>query len=273
MSLPPMNPIPTIPNDIQTPVLYWVLNFSIPDFVHYSVPKQSEFSGKILIASRQLWSLMGGQTVRSCLIGPGIVKGVIKINNIKTEYVEKIGALIFDPTELRYDEPTPLIDIIRPEVIDPTSTARIEELEQKITKILVRRGKVLAPKRLAVLTPASTAPKTTIAEEEIVRIKVRHTSGIQRARMLLGGLNRSIYKHLLEILKGDEKPSIEKLMILRSDRKKFVKLDKDEFLEWMIVEKMQGTTSKGPPDTFNDFIKEFDETYKFILKNEGKFIF
>ena len=62
-------------------------------------------------------------------------------------------------------------------------------------------------------------------------------------------------------------------MILRSDRKKFVKLDKDEFLEWMIVEKMQGTTAMGPPDTFNDFITEFDDTCNFILKNEDKFIF
>ena len=94
-------------------VIYWLLNFSIPEFeISPTITGKSE--GKILIASRQLYSLMAGEQIRSCLIGPGVVQGVHYIRKIPTEFQQPISAVIFDPTQLRYDEPIPLVDIIKP---------------------------------------------------------------------------------------------------------------------------------------------------------------
>ncbi|MHA2059784.1 MAG: hypothetical protein ACW976_03300 [Candidatus Ranarchaeia archaeon] len=271
--LPPMPGEPPMMADMNAPVLYWVLNFSIPDFSYGSFPGYVDIKGRLLIASRQLWSLMGGQTVRSCLIGPGVVSGVADINGVPTTFVEQIGSVIFDPTELRPDEPIPLIDIIHPEVIDPTSSARIEDIERSLTRILVRRGMVLAPKKLAVITPPSTVPKTALEEDDIVRVKIKHTTGLAKARFLLGGQNRAVYNELIKILKENKDPKIDDLLVLRSDTKSFSPFKPSLVAEWMIVEKMQGTAIGQPPNTYRQFNEEFSETCTFMLDHEDKFIF
>ncbi|MEX2750822.1 MAG: hypothetical protein Q6366_002940, partial [Candidatus Freyarchaeota archaeon] len=54
-------------------VLFWLMDAQIPE-LSFEFGK-ADFNGNILITSRQLWSLIKGSIVRSCLIGPGIVLG------------------------------------------------------------------------------------------------------------------------------------------------------------------------------------------------------
>ncbi|MHA1713052.1 MAG: hypothetical protein ACTSW4_03260 [Candidatus Ranarchaeia archaeon] len=253
-------------------VLYWLLNFSIHDFnVSPSITAKSK--GRILIASRQLWSLMAGTTIRSCLIGPGVVQGVHIIHGMPTEFFESISAVIFDPTELRPDEPAPLIDIINPEVIDPTAGAELDAIERKILKVLVRRGKVIAPVKLAEVRPPAGVPMTAIQEEDLVRVNISYVNGLAKARFVLGGQNRSLYQHLVDELNTEPRPNPFDKNILRADKRVFGTLTEEEANQWIIVEKMQGSVTAEQPKTFEQFCNEYRQSIDFILEHRSEFLF
>ena len=253
-------------------VLYWLLNYSIPDLeVSPSISSKSE--GTILIASRQLWSLMAGTTIRSCLIGPGIVKGVNVIHGFPTEFSEPISAVIFDPTELRPDEPAPLIDIINPEVIDPTAGAELDAIERKIMKIVVRRGKVIAPVKLAEVRTPTGVPMTAIQEEDLVRVNISYVNVLARARFVLGGQNRSIYQKLIDELSTQPRSNPFDKNVLKADERKFKALTEDEINQWVIVEKMQGSVMENQPKTFEQFCEEYRQSIDFIMEHKSEFIF
>ena len=185
-----------MPNDT---VIYWLLNFSMPEFqISPTITGKSE--GKILIASRQLYTLMAGEEIRSCLIGPGVVQGVHYIRKIPTEFQQPISALIFNPTQFRRDEPIPLVDIINPEVIDPIAASERSAIEQRILSIMIRRGKVLASKKLAEVRPPTGVPITVIEEEDLVRVNISYVNGLAKAKFVLGAQNRKQYQRLLEDL-------------------------------------------------------------------------
>ncbi|MFX0056638.1 MAG: hypothetical protein ACFFAD_17050, partial [Candidatus Hermodarchaeota archaeon] len=84
--------------------LYWLLDIEAYDF-NIGVLKDTDLKGKALMVSRQLWSIIREDKVLSVLLGPGIFKGTAVSGNIRVDVVEKLAALIFDPTQMRYDEP------------------------------------------------------------------------------------------------------------------------------------------------------------------------
>ena len=216
---------------------------------------------------------MAGTVIRSCLIGPGVVQGVHMIHGIPTEFHESISALIFDPTELRPDEPAPLIDIINPEVIDPTASAELDAIERTIMNVIVRRGKVLAPVKLAEVTPPTGVPMTAIQEENLVRVKISYVNGLARARFVLGGQNHSLYQRLLDDLEAEPRPNPFDKNVLRADNRAFNTISSEEANEWIIVEKMQGSTMIEQPKTFEQFEEEYRQSIDFIMEHKSEFIF
>ncbi len=86
--------------------LYWLIEIETYDFA-VGAFKGADLSGKALILSSQLWSIIRETQVYSILIGPGIFKGVATKNGIHVDVQEYISCLMFDPTQLRFDEPLP----------------------------------------------------------------------------------------------------------------------------------------------------------------------
>ena len=107
--------------------LYWLLDLEAYDY-DIGVFKNADISGRVLILSHQLWSILREDKVYSILIGPGYFKGVAESGNRRIEIKEYISSLMFDPTKLRHDEPVPLVDVIRPEIIDPLGATKSEDM-------------------------------------------------------------------------------------------------------------------------------------------------
>ena len=55
---------------MQTVPLYWLLDVELYDF-DIGVLKKADVTGKALMISSQLWSIIRGNSVHSMLIGPG----------------------------------------------------------------------------------------------------------------------------------------------------------------------------------------------------------
>ena len=128
---------------MQTVPLYWLLDVELYDF-DIGVLKKADITGKALMISSQLWSIIRGNSVHSMLIGPGYFRGVATSGKIRVEIGEHLSALMFDPTRFRYDEPVPLIDIIKPEVIDPLTARKPEEIITMVKDLVIEKGNVLA---------------------------------------------------------------------------------------------------------------------------------
>jgi hypothetical protein len=117
MMTPPLKLLKTLLTNMFTEIdlvnkqsaLYWLLEVEAYDF-DIGILHNADIEGKVLIISSQLWSLIRGTSVISALIGPGIFKGQASTENVKIDVLEHISALLFDPAQLRYDEPLPLVD-------------------------------------------------------------------------------------------------------------------------------------------------------------------
>ena len=112
----------------EDPTLFWILELFIPQ---YQIAMGSvDFKGHILATSKQVWNFVTTHEkeeetfMRSCLIGPSVLYGYTSRGARK---VKKLSGVIFDSTELRPDKPIPLLDTIRPVVIDPMATSKEEE--------------------------------------------------------------------------------------------------------------------------------------------------
>ena len=249
--------------------LYWLLDVEAYDF-NIGVLKDSDLTGKALMVSRQLWSLIREDKVLSVLIGPGIFKGTAVSGNIRVDVVERLGALIFDPTQMRFDEPVPMVDIINPEVIDPLGTAKQEEIVTIIRKLVVEKGNVLAANPLAKVAQTGSVPQTAHYDEMMKRIDVSHVSGVQRARFILAGTNSPMYRPFADSFVKRGYIQADRLKVMATPYLKFTSfVDIEIMSDWMIVEKA-GIDTKTGIEAMRD---EYDATFSQVKQNEDAFIF
>jgi len=255
-------------------VLYWLLDMYIPD-LNLPYVKNVEFRGEVLIASRQLWTLLREDIVRSCLIGPGIVKGTISHKGHPIEVEEGVGALVFNPAELRPTEPIPLVNIITPEVVDPLAKSSVSEIATIIEKVLVDRGMVLAPKKLTEVRRKGTIPTVEYREKFLEKIEVHLTSGSMKARFLLGGAKRPIYRAFLKRYTKMFYEHPERLKILYADKRKFAPFNQDAVSHWSIVEKLQAQPleEQQTVDGYKQFVEEYASVLEFMKKFKDVYIF
>ncbi len=255
---PMMNPTP----------LFWLLDIEAYDY-DIGVLKNADMTGKALIASNQLWSILRGDKVYSTLIGPGYFKGVAESGNRRVEINEYLSVLMFDPTALRYDEPVPLVDIINPEVIDPLGTSKVEEIMTIIRDIVVEKGNVLAGDQIARVKGKADIPRLVHYTDLMKRIKVSHVSGVQRARFLLGGTNRPLYAPLIDWFNKRRYNNFLRPKIMALPFGKFASSSDIEVLsDWMLVEKA-GMGGSG----IDGFREEYEVVMSLIHKNSDSFIF
>jgi hypothetical protein len=254
--------------DSQSP-LYWLLEVDTYEY-DVGVFKNTDLTGKVLIASRQLWSIIRGDKVYSMLIGPGIFKGIAEEGNRRIEVIEPISSLMFDPTQLRFDEPVPVVDIVNPEVIDPLSAARPEELYSVIRKLVLEKGNILSADPLMTIQPDATVPKTAHYSEQLSKITISHVSGKQRARFILGGANGPLYKPFVQGFERRKYIDPERLKVMATPFSKFANfIDIEVMSDWMIVEKAGIDSTTG----MEAIKSEYDKTMDLIKRNHDAFIY
>lgn len=249
--------------------LYWLLEVDTYDY-DVGVFKKTDLTGKVLIASRQLWSIIRGDKVYSILIGPGIFKGVAEEGNRRIDIIEPLSSLIFDPTQLRHDEPVPVVDIVNPEVIDPLSAAKPEELYSVIRKLVLEKGNILMADPLMKIQPDATVPKTAHYSEHLSKITVTHVSGKQRAMFILGGANGPLYKPFVKAYGKRKYINPERLKVMATPFSMFSSfVDIDIMSDWMIVEKAGLESTTG----IEAIKSEYDQTLDAINRNEEAYIY
>jgi hypothetical protein len=177
---------------------------------------------------------------------------------------------MFDPTQLRFDEPLPQVDIVTPEVIDPLGLIKQEEIVTLIRDLVIERGNILAGDALVKIQTEAGIPQTAYYAEMFKRINVSYISGEQRARFILGGTSGHVYRPFVE--------NFPKLRLQRTERSKvfatpFHRItgfsDIEVMTDWMIVEKA-GADSKTGMEAIAD---EYEKALEIIEENKEKFIF
>jgi hypothetical protein len=254
----------------QNPPLLWVLNFLAPAFRLFG--HELTITGDLLIASRQLWSLLCEDTVRSALIGPGIAKGRVTVKGHPVDFEFLLGATLFDPTEMRPGEPIPLLDILNPEVVDPLSKATPEHVQQIIQKLLVKKGSVSESGQILTVSVEGTLPQTLIAEQQMVGKNITFVSGLNKARFLLGGQKNKLYTPFKDALLKNRFSAPEKIWTFRVDRKQFETYNSAVFKEWVIIE-MQADSRLDSFDTPKAMDDEYNFILKYLLGNREYFIY
>ena len=249
--------------------LYWLLDVEAYNF-DIGILKDTDLNGRALMISRQLWSVIREDKVLSVLIGPGIFKGTAVSGNIRVDVVEKLGALIFDPTQMRYDEPVPTVDIINPEVIDPLGAKKQEEIVTIIRKLVVEKGNVMAAEPLAKVEQRGSVPQTAHYDEMIRKIDVSHISGVQRAKFILAGTNSPMYRPFADSFQKRAYIQADRLKVMATAFLKFSSfVDIEIMSDWRIVEKAV-IDSKTGIEAIRD---EYDATLLQVKENEQAFIF
>jgi hypothetical protein len=255
-------------------VVYWLIDFIIPNFA--SKFGREEFEGKILIASRQLWSLMSESLVRSAFIGPGYIKGVIKKTSGAIEFEQPISSVIFDPTELRRTEPLPLVNIFSPEVIDPLAESSKEEIESLVRKIIITRGKPLVQEKIAEVKPLTSIPTLEHISMATVKLEIQLTSGASRAKFALKGVHKKIYAPYSSILSSarSEYDDPSKLSIFWVDKRQLVPPSRGNLSEWMIIEQSAERTEadETPKDGYDKIFEEYRRTLEFMKTNSKSYL-
>ncbi|MHA1136224.1 MAG: hypothetical protein ACTSSE_07040 [Candidatus Thorarchaeota archaeon] len=252
----------------QSP-LYWLIEIETYDFA-VGAFKGADLNGKVLILSSQLWSIIRGTQVYSILIGPGIFKGVANKGGIQVDVLEYLSCLMFDPTQLRFDEPLPQVDIVSPEVIDPLGARKHEEIVTIIRNLVIERGNVLAGDALATVQTSTKIPQTVHYEEMFKRINVSHVSGSQRAKFILGGANGPIYRPFAENFPKLTRQQVERSIVLAAPFYKFASFSDIEIMsDWMIVEKAGQDSKTG----MEAIAAEYEATLAVIDKDKENFIF
>jgi len=253
-------------------VLYWLIDYAVPDFI--SKFGREDLEGRLLIASRQLWSLISGEQVRSGLIGPGYVEGTIRKATGEIEFEEPISGIMFDPTELRPTEPLPLVNIISPEVIDPVAKSSKEEIQEFVRKTVVTRGKPLVTDKLTEVKSLTTIPLVQYTSTSKTKLEIRFTSGVAKAKFALSGVHRKIYAPYVSNLQRKKYDDINALKMFMVDKREMTKPTMEALSKWMIIE--QNTESAEPEETLRDgytqITEEYRRTLEFIKANSSSYI-
>lgn len=254
----------------QNPPLLWVLDFITPSFHLFG--EKVTLTGDVLIASRQLWSFLHEETVRSALIGPGAVKGHVSLKGHPVDVEFLIGAVIFDPTEMRPGEPIPLINILYPEIVDPLEQLTPEQVQEIVRTLIVKKGSVSDPGRILTLTTEGGLPKTLIAEQHIVAKNISFVSGMRKAKFLLGGQKNRLYTPFKEAIQQNRFSDPSKIWTFRIDEKTFEGFDSTQFQNWVIIE-MQAEAGLDSVDTSKAIDDEFTSILSYLLGNRNYFVF
>jgi hypothetical protein len=254
--------------------VFWLVDFVVPSFI--SKFGRDDFEGKILVASRQLWSLISENLVRSAFIGPGYIKGTVRKATGGIEFEQAIGGVIFDPTELRRTEPLPLVNIFSPDVIDPLAESSKEEIESLVRKVMVARGNLLVQEKLAEVRPITSIPTLEYTSTTEVNLEIKLTSGLSKARFALGGIHKKIYapySHLLSSRKHNyDDPT--KLSFLWVDKRQLVTPSRENLSEWAIIEQSGDRTvvEDASKDGYDKIMDEYKRTLDFVKANLSSYL-
>lgn len=253
----------------QPPPLLWVLDYVIPNF--QILGEIITLSGEILIASRQLYSFLQEDIVRSALIGPGVVKGQVMIKGkpVDVEYV--IGGVIFDPTQMRPREPIPQLDILNPEILDPLEQATEEQVQELIRTLVIKKGSVEDSGQILTITTEGGLPRTLITETRMIAKNISFVSGMKKAKFLLGGQKNRLYTPFKEALLRNRFSDPSRIWTFRIDEKEFEAFNPDKFNEWIIIE-MQ--TDPSTASSSKQVVEsEFNSILTYLLGNREYFVF
>ncbi|MHA1409949.1 MAG: hypothetical protein ACTSQY_06535 [Candidatus Odinarchaeia archaeon] len=253
------------------PPVFWLIDCYIPNLeLKYGT---LDFHGKLLIISEQLWSILKGSEVRSMLIGPGFLYGKGEIKGYPVEVKEPLISIILDATELRPNQEIPLIDLMNPDVIDPTSKADMQSIVVNINKIFRKYGQTFFQRKLVEIKEKGKIPVTVGVEDVSQSINVKTFSGRDKLRFVLGGENNKLYSNLKKLIESNKFSSYKYMNILRSDTKKIVHVDSSDELDgWIIVEKSAEISPDEPVSFIQSVLNEFNRVMNEIRKNIDYYI-
>jgi hypothetical protein len=257
----------------EIPTLFWILELYIPEYK--TKLGTFQFEGYLLATSKQVWNLITSNeaeeetSVRSCLIGPSVMSGSMLIGGRKVPEVKPLSGVIFDSTELRPDKPVPLLDIISPDVIDPTSKSEEEQIIKEIWFIELIRGQKVADEILAKVQENHLVPKKLIGNLVKKTVEVRYTSGIYNAKVCLGGLHRDKYKIFVDAIKSGKFRVPEGRPLLDVSQKKLVTFDKQNLSRYVIVE--LNPILDPSVDAFTQFVDVYRKTVDYMLSAEKNY--
>ncbi|MFX1565841.1 MAG: hypothetical protein ACFFCH_07620 [Promethearchaeota archaeon] len=253
----------------QNPPLIWVLDYVIPEFT--TLGEKKTLHGELLIASRQLFSFLQGEIVRSAFIGPGVVKGQVQIKGQPVDVEYLVGAVIFDPTKMRPREPIPVLDILNPEILDPLEQASVEQVQEIIRTLALKKGSVEDSGQILTVTTEGGLPRTLIAEQRIVPKNITLVSGLKRARFLLGGQKNRLYTPFKEALERNRFSDPNQIWTFRIDQKRFEAFNPTQFDEWIIIEMQTDPITASNSSQVVE--SEFNSILTYLLGNRKYFIF
>ncbi len=253
----------------QNPPLLWVLDYVIPDFK--ILGKKKTLSGELLIASRQLFSFLQGEVVRSAFIGPGVVKGQVMIKGKPVDVEYLVGAVIFDPTQMRPREPIPVLDILNPEILDPLEQASVEQVQEIIRTLVIKKGSVEDSGQILTVTTEGGLPRTLITEQRIVPKNISLISGMKKARFLLGGQKNRLYTPFKEALERNRFSDPTRIWTFRIDTMEFEAFNPASFDEWIIIEMQPDPARSSSSSQVAE--SEFNSILAYLLGNRKYFIF
>ncbi|MFW9985388.1 MAG: hypothetical protein ACFFDJ_02370 [Candidatus Odinarchaeota archaeon] len=253
----------------QNPPLLWVLDYVIPDFK--ILGETITMKGELLIASRQLFSFLQEEIVRSAFIGPGVIKGQVMLKGKPVDVEYLVGAVLFDPTQMRPREPIPVLDILNPEILDPLEQATIEQVQEIIRTLVVKKGSVSDSGQILTITSEGGLPRTLIAEERMAAKNITLVSGMKKARFLLGGQKNRLYLPFKEGLQRNRFSDASKIWTFRIDTKEFEAFDPAKFSEWIIIEMQSDPASALSSSQVVE--SEFNSILTYLIGNQKYFIF
>lgn len=260
---------------LEFPTLFWILELYIPDYESQMGSFQLE--GYILATSKQLWNLIStneetGETlVRSCLIGPAVMYGNMSIGGRPIPEVKTIAGVIFDSTELRPDKPTPLVDIISPDVIDPTAKPDEEKITKEIRVIELARGQKMADEVLTKVQDNHLIPKRLLGNLVKKTFTVKTTSGVKNAKVCLGGLHSDKYRLFVDAIKSGQLRVPEGRLILDVAQKKLITFEKNNLSHYVIVE--LNPVLDPSIDAFDQFVDVYHSTLEYMMGTEENYFF
>ncbi|MFW9933908.1 MAG: hypothetical protein ACFFDU_00070 [Candidatus Thorarchaeota archaeon] len=253
----------------QNPPLLWVLDYVIPDFTIFG--EKITLNGELLIASRQLFSFLQEEVVRSAFIGPGVVKGQVLIKGKPVDVEHLVGAVIFDPTKMRPREPIPVLDILNPEILDPLEQASVEQVQEIIRKLIIKKGSVDDSGQILKVTTEGGLPTTLLSEQRIVPRNISLISGLKKARFLLGGQKNRLYTPFKDALQRNRFSDPSRIWTFRIDTMEFEEFNPESFDEWIIIEMQSGPTDSSRSSQVVEL--EFNSILTYLLGNREYFIF
>lgn len=262
----------TIQDIKEYPTLFWILELYIPEYQNQM--GSFELEGYILATSKQLWNLITTSedeetTVRSCLIGPSVMYATMSIGGRPIPEVKTIAGVIFDSTELRPDKPVPLLDIIAPDVIDPSAKSDEEQVTKEIRIIELAKGQQIGDELLTKVQTNHLIPKRLLGNLIKKTFTVKTTSGVDNAKVCLGGLHKDKYKLFVEAVKSGKLRIPEGRLLLDVSQKKLIAFNRDNLSQYVIVE--LNPVLDPSIDAFDQFVDVYNSTIEYMLETEENY--